>query len=103
MLPYQLIGAGCPVGNISASVGVQKDRLSRIGPVAILPPPKFLDGRFHDRQRIAALAFANVKMDRKTGLLRKEPNKGRVPDFAITFAADEEAAALLPITMTRRH
>ena len=103
VLPYQSIGTCCSVGSIVASVGVQKDRSPHICSVTIPPPTKLADGRLYDRQRIAASAPANVQMKRETGFLREEPDERRVPDFAVTFAAHEDAAALRTMAIGPRH
>ncbi len=100
---YQSIGTSCSVGNIVASVGVEKDRLHCICAVTIPSPPKFLNCRLHDCQWIAASALANVQMKPESGFLREEPDERRVPDFALAFAAHEDALALRAMAMDPRH
>ena len=100
---YQSIGPSCSVGSIIASVGVEKDRLHCICAATIPSPPEVLDRGFHDCQWIAASALANIQVKRESGLLREEPDERRVPDFALAFAAHEDAPALGAVATGSRH
>ena len=103
VLLYQSIGTSCSVGNIVASVGVEKDRLHCICAVTIPSPAKVLNCRLHDCQWIAASALANVQMKPESGFLREEPDERRSPDFALAFAAHEDAPALGAMAIDPRH
>ena len=70
------------------------------------------DSAAHEARRRPPLTIANgspprhlrmVQMKRETGFLREEPDERRVPDFAVTFAAHEDAAALRTMAIGPRH
>ena len=103
VLLYQSIGTSRSVGSIVASVGVEKDRLHCICAVTIPSPPKVLNCRVHDCQWIATSALANVQMKPESGFLCEEPDERRVPDFALAFAAHEDAPALRAMAIDPRH
>ena len=99
----QLVRPGRAIRSIVTPVGVKKDSSHCVSTVALPAQTKLSDGRFYDRQWIAATAFARVNMNRKTGFLRKEPDERRVSDFAIAFAAHENAPALRAMAIAPRH
>ena len=66
---YQTVGVSGAIGNIVASVGVQKYCLSNVCSVTNPPRIQLSNRRFHNRQRIAAVALPNVQVNCKTGLV----------------------------------